>query len=148
MVLTALDLLVPDVVARPVSLAKNFYECFLVADPRNQLELLSEARNLSSAEVEAIVDALAAGWKSVLPDERLTEPQRELLRRLIRSLKTTSQIEGAANRSDALREILNRSLLARYGQHIDHIPLRPEQQAVGRSLVLFALIDGSKVRGP
>jgi hypothetical protein len=129
--LSAWDLLTPDIIARPVSLARNFYECFLVADPRDQLELFREARNLSPVEIEEIVDALAAGWKSVLPDRRLAEPQRELLRRLVRSLKAASQIQAATNRIDALRKTLNSSLLAQYGQHIDHIPLRPEQQAVG-----------------
>jgi serine/threonine protein kinase/F0F1-type ATP synthase assembly protein I len=146
--LSAWDLLVPSIIAHPVSLVRNFYECFLVADPFQKLELLREARNLSDAEIEEIVDAMTAEWKAELPHGQLTEPQRELLRQLVLCLKTASQPAAAANPSEALRKSLNSSLLARGREQINPINLKPDQYAVGRSMVLAGMQRASDVRGP
>ena len=58
--LAAWELLLPDVVAKPLAVALHFYRCFLAADPRDQLALLREVRTLSEAQMDLVIDGLAS----------------------------------------------------------------------------------------
>jgi hypothetical protein len=145
---SAWDLLLPDVIDKPLKLAQNFYACFLATDPREKLALLREAASLSDPQIEDLVDALAAEWKFLLPGGRLTDAQREQLRRLVRCLHSAGQPAVAADPGESLRQSLNDSLLARNRRQLSPLTLQPEQQAVGRSLFQAALADRAGLRRP
>src|SRR5262245_55042071 len=53
---SAWDLLLPDFIDKPLAVATHFYECFIVAAPEDQAELLKEGLELTS---QPQVDALA-----------------------------------------------------------------------------------------
>src|SRR5437763_7501044 len=99
---SAWDLLLPDIIDKPLKLVQNFYFHFLVTDPREKLELLRESQALSDSQVEEVADALAAEWKSRLPGGRLTDAQREVLRQLVRCLHAASAPAAAVNPGEAL----------------------------------------------
>ena len=144
---TAWDLLLPDIIDKPLKLAQNFYHRFVAADPREKLELLREAENLTDAEVNELAEALAIEWKSMLPGGQLCTAQRELLRQLVRSLRAAGW-PAAADPGEALRQSLNGSVLARAPQQLARVVLKPEQQEVGRSLVKAALSERTGSHGP
>ncbi len=101
---SAWDLLLPDLIDKPLKLAQNFYTCFLATDPREKLDLLREAVGLSDAQVEELVDALSAEWRSMLPGGKLNDAQRDVLRQLVRCLHTAGRPSAVANPGEALRQ--------------------------------------------
>jgi hypothetical protein len=146
--ISAWDLLLPDIIDKPIKLVLNFYHCFLATDPREKLELLRDAQSLSADQVDELADALAAEWKSVLPGGRLSDAQRALMRQLVCCLHGASQPSAAANPAEALRQSLNHSVLVRGGQQVAALTLPPEQQAVGRSLMQAGLAGRAASRRP
>jgi formylglycine-generating enzyme required for sulfatase activity len=144
---SAWDLLLPDLIHKPIKVIQNVYHCFLAADPREKLDLLREAQSLSDAQTEELVDALATEWKAWLPRGQLADAQRAMLRQVVRCLHGASNPAAAANPGEALRQSLNGSLLAGVPQQIAPLSLQPEQQAVGRSLVHAALAGKARTRG-
>ena len=120
---SAWDLLLPDMIDKPLKLAQNFYTYFLATDPREKLELLREAGGLSDAQVEELVDALAAEWRTMLPGGRLSDAQRVLLRQLVHCLHSAGRPSAAANPGEALRQSLNGSVLARNRQQLAQVSL-------------------------
>ncbi len=144
---SAWDLLLPDLIDKPLKVIQNVYHYFLAADPREKLDLLREAQSLSDVQVEELVDALSAEWKSCLPNGRLADAQRAMLRQVVRCLHAASHPAAAANPSEALLQSLNGSLLAGTPRKVAPVALGPEQQAVGRSLVHAALAGKARTRG-
>jgi hypothetical protein len=119
----------------------------LAADPRKKLDLLEEAQSRSEEQVEGVANALTVEWKPHLADGRLTDSQRLLLRQLVLSLHKASHV--AVSRSpEALRESLNQSILGPSRPQVAAIALKPDQQAVGRSLVRAALAGRTADRAP
>jgi hypothetical protein len=145
---SAWDLLLPDIIDKPLKLAQNFYTCFLATEPHDKFQLLREIHGLPDAQVQELAGALAAEWKPLLPTGQLTNAQRDLAGQLIRCLHTASLPAAAANPDEALRQSLNTSLLAHGKQQVAPVVLAPEQQAVGRSLVQAALAGRAAARGP
>jgi hypothetical protein len=146
--MSAWDIFVPDIISHPVSLVQNFYECFLVADPLEKLSLLKEAEDLSPDDIEAIVEALSTQLQPYLPGQRLTDEQRGLMRRLITCLKAASESSEATDPSEVLRKSLNKSVLGGERQQLAYIHLKPDQLAVGRSMVRAGLLGHTDIRGP
>ena len=129
-------------------MVQNFYECFLLIDPLEKLGLLKEARVLSDADIEAIVESLASQWQPYLPSDRLTDEQLDMMRRLITCLKAASEPAPAADPGEMLRRSLNRVALRNGRQQLMHVDLRPDQLAVGRSMVRAGLLGHTNSRGP
>jgi serine/threonine protein kinase len=145
---SAWDLLLPDIIDKPLKLVLNFYRCFLTADSREKLELLHEMQYLSESQIDELADALAAEWKPLLPGGRLSDAQRDLLRQLVRCLHTAAQPASADDPGEVLRQSLNSSVLMRGQRQVAPVTLAPDQQAVGRSLVQAALAGRPGNRGP
>src|SRR5262245_44502531 len=82
---SALELLVPDIIEIPFKICHNFYPHFIATDPREKLELLQEAKSLTDKQIEEVTDSLAIEWQSLLPSG-LSAAQRALLRQLVLSL--------------------------------------------------------------
>jgi hypothetical protein len=143
----ASELLVPDIIDKPVKIIQNFHRCFIAADPRERQELLREADNLSGAEVDELVESLTAEWKPLLPGGQLSNSQRDLLRQLVRSLHAACHPD-ATDPGEALRHSLNNTVLARSQQKLPPVVLSREQQAVGRSLSKAILSERVGNRGP
>lgn len=144
--LSAWDILAPGIVSHPISIVRNFYDCFLVTDPISKLRLLGEASRLSPKDIEEVVDAIEIDWQPHLPHGGLNEEQRKLLRRLVCCLKEASEPDASLNPSEALRKSLNESVLS--GRQFIPTELKPEQIAIGRSLIQTGLLDPPKGRGP
>ena len=144
---SAWELLLPDIIDKPLKLVQNVYHHFIAADPREKLELLREAEKLSDADVNELAEALAVEWKPLLPGGQLSNGQRELLRQLVRSLHAAGR-PAVADPNEALRQSLNTSVLARAPQPLARVVLKPEQQEVGRSLFKAALTERAGSRGP
>jgi hypothetical protein len=142
---SALDLLIPDVISIPFKLCENFYRHFIATDVKQQLELLQEARNLSAEQIEEVTDALATEWRSLLVGGTLTDAQRALLRQLVLSLHQVSRAP-VPDPAEALLESLNRSVIAPGSDRLAAATLLPEQQAVGRSLLRMALAGKAEGR--
>jgi len=126
----AWDLLLPDVVDKPLRIAANFYRCFLAADPTDRLVLLTEASHLTAEQVEQLVDDLAAALQLHLRGGALADEQRDLLRRLVQSLSAAGQTASSSDPAQALRRSL---------QIEPPAPLPGDRQDVCRSLVHVAL---------
>jgi Protein kinase domain len=143
---SAWDLLLPDILAKPLKLAQNFYNCFLPVSTAERLELLREARGLTGSEVDSVIDALAAEWRNYLPGGKLSDAQRGLLRQLVEGLHAAGE-PAATTPSEVLRRSLNGSVLARSAQ-LSPVQLQREQEAVGRSVLQAALAGQIAPRGP
>jgi serine/threonine protein kinase len=146
--MSAWDILAPNIISHPVSLVKNFYECFLLVDPLEKFGLLKEARDLSPDDIDAIVQALAAQLQPYLPGDRFNAEQLILMRRLVACLKAASEPAAAADPGEMLRKSLNRSILGDGRQQLAHVHLKPDQLAVGRSMVRAGLMGHISSRGP
>jgi WD40 repeat protein/serine/threonine protein kinase len=148
LLVTARDLLLPGFIDLPLKIGQHFYHCFLATDPQEKLRLLREAGQLTNDQIEQLVDAWAAAWRPALSGGRLSQTQRELLRQLVCSLHEAGRPGAGPTPAEAVRRCLNRSVLAGGRQEVPPIVLRPEQEAVGRSLVQAALEGKTDYRGP
>jgi hypothetical protein len=142
------DLLVPGFIEKPVSLVRNFYECFLVAAPEDRKELLQEVQQTQVADVDTIVEevigAIAQQQGSTAPPggQALT-----LAHRLIDALREAGLASQRGESSpDALRRSLDQSILAAAGQRISPRQLSPDQRSLGRLLVSSVLHGGAAGR--
>jgi hypothetical protein len=107
------------------------------------LEFLAEGGQLTEPDIDQLIDALTAGWKPTLPNGRLTDLQRDLVRKLLLAPREANA--AGIDPDEAIRQALNKMLLAGQPQQIAPITLQPEQRAVARS-VLRSVMTGVGVQ--
>jgi hypothetical protein len=145
---SAWDVLVPGVIAAPLALVRNFYDCFFVAAPEDRKELLEEARQLRPDDVETIVQEVMTEASQQGAGPRLGADARSIARQLVQALGEASQgAERGESASEALRRSLDQSVLAGAGKQLAPRDLSPEQKSIGRLLVSSILAGGTPGRG-
>ncbi|VTR96862.1 serine/threonine-protein kinase [Tuwongella immobilis] len=132
-VVSAVDLLLPDFIDKPIRVCQHFYRHFLATSPNEQLQLLAEGRELSAAQIDDCVQQILAGWKAALPPGESLHPQASILAwEMVQALcKSASSSQPA----ETLRKTLNETTLRRTGASLAAESITPEQARLGRLLL-------------
>src|SRR5262249_20167844 len=127
----------PEFITMPVNIAHHFHDCFVVADPIQQELLLTEARQLSTRDMESLTDEVLEAIQ--IPGEPFPHHVRSMVQHFIEPLQAASHNKQDA--STVLRQALNHHLLASTGSQIRVRPLSPQQRSIGR-LVASRVLTG------
>ncbi len=140
---TAKDVLLPNVVDKVMRIGQNFYQCFLVTDVKEQLQLLSEAGNLTAEQIDEAARAIVEHWQQTSPDVPLPPDAFQWAKQIVENLSRANRKQSRQESpAEALRQSFNEDLLSGNPQKIPRSQLSPGQQAIG-SLVTSGILQGT-----